>query len=530
MGELGGASDQMREKVGENSTELARTTERNVMSEVLSLGKAQREYNKTAESYEDMIRRMARAKRSMLSLEKDKELLGIPAVGDASQTMRSVGEEAADGFSSGFGSKLRAALPRLFTMGSMGAVVLGAAIPLMSIVGLLAGGALVGGLGAGMAGLGLMAAAKSEPVKLVFTDLANDIQSEMARISKPFERTMLDIATDARDVFEAFRDEWAKAFPETAEAISEFSLNVADAFRQLAPAVGPIMDAFNRILDELGPRLPGVFQDIANALIQLAENISQNADGFANFVVLLLGAIPATIEFINALINMGNWFFSTTRLIVDNISFTASIVINWFRSMGETVAGWATWVGNSVGRARDEVVGRLTAMIQDFRNWPSHIANAVGDLGRVLWNAGVRLVSGLIDGIKSQFARVRDTLLNLTSMMPSWKGPEDVDRHLLTNSGQLIMGSLVDGFKQGESEIEQYLQSLTGFIGAFGPDGVRVLGETRLTDSGSGGSAGRGGPQRVALGSDGSRVGDALLRLIQEAIRDAGGDPAVLGV
>lgn len=517
--EVGDSVDRMRDRVGRSSDAMSRSTAANVVSQTTSLGQARDSFDRTAESYEDMIRRMARAKRQMAALEKDKQLLGIISVRDVVPAAELAGDEAGNSFVRG----MKNVITKIPMSGWVGAALLAAAVPAAGAIGLLAGGALVGGIGAGMAGLGLMVAARSEPIKLLFSELASDVGTEMLRISKPFQKTLIEMERDIREVFGSFAREFEQSFPDTAREMTDFSGHLKDAFLQLAPVVDPVLDAFEQILDNLGPMLPGLFQDIANALIPLAENISKNADGFANFVMLALSVIPATIEFINALINMGTWVVNTMRTMVDSTRVAIEFFVSGFRFAAETIWGWVGSVGGALGRARDEVSGRLLGMIQDFRNWPSHIANAVGDLGRVLWNAGVRLVSGLVDGIKSQFARVRDTLINLTSMMPSWKGPEEVDSKLLRGSGQLIIGSLVDGLRDKEPDVRSYLNELTGFIGGFGPDGT-----TRLAGDGSGQPPASPGERRIVFGSDGTPLGDAILTLVKDAMRADGADPSVL--
>lgn len=522
MGEVGSESDRMRDRINQNSESISRNTDGSTRRMTGALGTQRDQFKETAESYEDMIRRMARAQRQLNSLERDKQLLGLPSLRDVVPAAQDAGQDAGDGFLRGFASKVT----KIPAGGWLVAGLAAAAVPAASAAGLLAGGALVGGIGAGMAGLGLMVAAKSEPVKLIFTDLSNDIMSEMARISVPFEKTLLDMARDAREVFEGFRDQFAESFPDTARELSDFSGHLKDAFLQLAPVVDPVLDAFESILDDLGPMLPGVFQDIANSLIPLAETVSKNSDGFANFVVALLGIIPITLDVITALINMGTWFVTTMREIGGNIQYTADLVIGGFSRMAQTIYGWVTGVGSAVTRARDEIAGRLLAMIQDFRNWPSHIANAVGDLGRVLFNAGARLIGGLMDGIRSQMAALWSLLGQITSSFPIKKGPPEVDARLLFRSGSLIMGGLVAGMRSEQSTLDRYLGDLTAFVGGFGPSG-----EMRLTGAPAGGGGSSGAPERVIrFGSDGSRLGDAILTLVQEAMRENGADPSILEV
>lgn len=523
MDDVGDASDRMRDRVGRNSTFISRETESGTERVRKSLGSQQHEYDRTAESYEDMIRRMARAQRQSQALERDKQLLGLPNAIDAKKQAESLGQDSGDSFSTGFSGRVAQMLPRLMSVGTGGAFAT-AVVPAMGIIGLLAGGALVAGIGAGLTGLGVTVAAKSEPIKVLYTQLATDISNELLRISKPFQRTLIDIERDARQVFGMFGAELEKSFPDVAKQLSEFSDSLVEAFKQLAPVIGPVLFAFREILDDLGPQLPGVFQDIANALIPLAETVANNSDGFANFVVAFLEVIPAAINFITWMINVGTWFVNIVRDMIAWAQDMADWIIGALWSVADFLSGWPSKLADYFRRGRDGALEWIKQMIQDIHDLPGKIIAALGDLGGLLWNAGVRLIGGLIDGIKAKINDVKNTLANLTNMLPSWKGPEDVDSKLLNRSGQLIIGSLVDGFRQEEPDVRAYLGQLTEFIGGFGPD------TGRLTEPSGGSSSGGVRESVIRFGSDGSRIGDALLTLVQEAIRERGGDPAVLGV
>jgi hypothetical protein len=255
-------------------------------------------------------------------------------------------------------------------------------------------------------------------------------------------------------------------------------------------------------------------------LIPLAENVGENAEGFANFVTWLLGIIPMAIGFINALISMGEWFVNTVRLIGDWVQRGKEMFVTGFNATIDFLLGLPGRIGEIFQRVKDSVLQKIGEVVAEVRSWPGRLLSALGNLDNLLWDAGARLVGGFIQSIKNKFNEVKATLSNLTSLLPSWKGPEHVDSKLLTHSGKVIMDSLVDGFRLGERGIKSYLGELTGFVGGFGPD----IG--RLPGGGSGAHA--AGVSRIVIGSDGSRMGDALISLLSEAIRDNGGDPTVL--
>ena len=274
------------------------------------------------------------------------------------------------------------------------------------------------------------------------------------------------------------------------------------------------MDAFGKILDSLGPKLPGVFQDIANALIPLAEIVGQNSEGFAKVIVFMLGLIPVAINLITKMIEFGVWWGSVWRGVGDAITEAWGVVSTAYGRITDASQRVSDFVGGVFGQMKDAVMSRLREVLSGARDLPSAFRAALGDIGRVLWDAGNRLIGGLIDGIRSKFREVRDTLAGLTGMLPSWKGPVDVDAKLLTNNGRLIIGSLVDGFRQEEPDVRSYLSDLTGFIGGFGPSAGSLAAPTP-----------RGASREVlVIRSDGSPVGDLLVSLLQPTINARGGN------
>lgn len=512
----GNAIDKLRDRVDKSSTAMARDTATSTEQIRKSHADQQQAYSKTGESFEDMVNRMARAKRRADQLQKNVQMLGIdPSVlGPAYQApAQRAGEDAGDGFLRGFGQRVSTGLKSIGSGPGITAALV--SLPgLFGPIGLTAGGAIVTGIGAGLAGIGLAVAAKSPVVLAHFERLKTDVQAKMVQISKPFEQTMIDIAAGARKAFDSIAPELDKVFPQAAKDISEFVGHLTEGFRQLAPVIGPVMDAFGKILDSLGPKMPGVFQDIANALIPLAEIVGKNSEGFAKIIVFMLGIIPVAINLITKMIEFGMWWGSVWRGAGDAITSAWGVITDIFGRIHDSAQQVGAFVGGVFDRMKEAIQGRIREVLSGARDLPSAFRAALGDIGRVLWDAGNRLIGGLIDGIRAKFREVRDTLSSLTSMLPSWKGPVDVDAKLLTNNGRLIIGSLVDGFRQEEPDVRSYLNDLTGFIGGFGPSAGSLAAPTPR------------GPGREVLiiRSDGSPVGDLLVSLLQPTINARGGN------
>src|SRR5690606_32398668 len=143
----------------------------------------------------------------------------------------------------------------------------------------------------------------------------------------------------------------------------------------------------------------------------------------------------------------------------------------------------------AMNRAGMQLIGALVSSLwstwrtksgENFNRIKNAITSFFSNAGQWLRDAGRRIISGLIDGIRGRFADVRNTLGELTSMLPSWKGPAELDRRILRDAGRQVMEGFQAGIQDERGNIERLLRGITtdmGSIGAFtgrvrGSDGV----------------------------------------------------------
>lgn len=101
-----------------------------------------------------------------------------------------------------------------------------------------------------------------------------------------------------------------------------------------------------------------------------------------------------------------------------------------------------------------------------------------------LKNAGENIMQGLHDGIQNAIDKVKKLLQNVTGLIPSWKGPMDLDKVLLKPNGKAIMQSLISGL---QSEVG----NLHGFLGGLNVSIPNSVNGTIATAGGAAGSADR---------------------------------------
>lgn len=208
----------------------------------------------------------------------------------------------------------------------------------------------------------------------------------------------------------------------------------------------------------------------------------------------------------------------------DDITGAIGTAIDWVKTkVGQGVAATVAifdWFGalpgkigaffQSMNMAAAQKIGALIAFV---RGIPGRVSDAVGNLGSLLYNAGANIIRGLINGVTGMIGALQQKFSSITSMIPDWKGPMDVDMRLLTPSGAALMTGLMDGIDNRTPALHQQLQGITSSIPGNVSAGVNRA------------ATGSGGPLVLEFASAGGRVNDMLLELVQEAIRVRGGDP-----
>jgi TP901 family phage tail tape measure protein len=132
----------------------------------------------------------------------------------------------------------------------------------------------------------------------------------------------------------------------------------------------------------------------------------------------------------------------------------------WGAAKGAVVGGMKAIAG-----AVSNGIGRLVLM---YVRLPGKILSALGNLGKLLVNAGKAIIQGLIDGVSSKVNDLKSKLGSITKLIPKVKGPLDKDRKLLTPAGVAIMEGLIHGIRSREIPLKKALAKITGYVKTLG--------------------------------------------------------------
>ncbi|MCZ4085441.1 hypothetical protein [Streptomyces antarcticus] len=138
-----------------------------------------------------------------------------------------------------------------------------------------------------------------------------------------------------------------------------------------------------------------------------------------------------------------------------------------------------TWMNikSAAGEAWEAVKRIFSQKIADcvrvVSELPQNVKQIFGDAKSLLMDAGRKIITGLIDGLKSMIGSVRSTLGDLTSKIKDWKGPAPKDAVLLYDAGRLIIQGLIKGLESQYDKVKQSLNDLTAKIPANASKGLK---------------------------------------------------------
>jgi len=367
--------------------------------------------------------------------------------------------------------------------------------------------------------LGLQLAKDLLPILTPLFQGLRDIFKELQPVA---EQLAKNIGEQLKPVLEKIPEILDKLLPKLMEIAQRLFPLLLDILKQLGPPLGELSLAFADLLVELTPLIVKFLELQLFLLDKLMPILRPLAEIIGKVLVGALGAltmfirdfvIPA-VRTIVALFS-GDWKGAMQNAVTftNNLRDNASRAFESLKTRGTQAIGQlaSDVVRRARGMASDFVsaVGRLVAdAVRRIASLPSRAVASLGNVGNVLYNQGWLLIGGFIAGIMARIPGVKDVLNGLTSSLTSWKGPESLDKRLLTPAGEL----LIQGFQRGISNqipsLRSQLQGLTGEL-----PGMAV--------GAGGGAAVPAGPQRMRIELSGP---EEFRRLIRRIVQDGGGN------
>lgn len=296
----------------------------------------------------------------------------------------------------------------------------------------------------------------------------------------------------------------AQLVEQLAPVMTQLSALLAPIIEQLGAALMPVIQALgpvlsalfavlgpliNDLLAAIVPAIGPIVSALSAALIPAFQLVGTTVQALMPIVLPIINIIKDTIvnamKVIQGIINVvmgiitGNWSqaWNGIQQIGSGVwNFIKSAFSNFgaaiqgiaraaWNLLGSIISGGWNLIKSGASAAWNGITSTISSgvsrAVNFVRNLPNSIRNIFSNAGSWLISAGKNVINGFINGIKNMFGSVKSTLSSLTSKLTSWKGPEPVDKVLLTPAGEMIMQGLINGLESQYGAVKSSLQGLT---------------------------------------------------------------------
>ena len=246
---------------------------------------------------------------------------------------------------------------------------------------------------------------------------------------------------------------------------------INDLLAAIVPAIGPIVSALSaalipafQLVGTTVKALMPIVLPIINIIKDTIVNAMKVIQGIINVVMgIITGNWSQAWEGIKQ-IGSGVWNFIKSAFTNFGAALKGIAQAAW-NLLGSVISGGWNLIKSGASAAWDGIKSVVSTgvngVVNFVRNLPNNIKSIFSSAGSWLISAGKDIIQGFINGIKNMFGSVKSTLGDLTSKLTSWKGPEPVDKVLLTPTGELIMKGFVKGLESQYGTVRKSLAGLT---------------------------------------------------------------------
>lgn len=250
----------------------------------------------------------------------------------------------------------------------------------------------------------------------------------------------------------------------------------------MATTINLLRDTFSNVVSVIRSLVDG---DWSTAWSSAKTMVSEFTDGVTGLLNDLMTGATGIIDDLT-----GGTLTSISTWVTNMRTQVIQLYTDFIEWIGAAATDSYSKISGFVTDALSSLSGFVTDAVTELGTLPGRAVDAVGDLSSLLYDIGRDLLQGLIDGIRSMFGPLEDTLGWVTDRIPDWKGPLERDRGLLFGTGQAIIGGLIGGMESRYGDVERSLSGLTASIPG---SGGMVGADTRGTQSYGAGSSDGGG-------------------------------------
>jgi hypothetical protein len=344
----------------------------------------------------------------------------------------------------------------------------------------------------------------------VITTAAQPLKGPFLEALGILSSTVIDIAPDLAELFKAV----APYIPELARGVSGFLKAFTPGLVQAVKDSGPVINQIAAALPDLGQALGQFLETMGRVSPQAGKFIGMFLRGIAD-IIRVTGDF---IGFMTEMFGKVSGFFSLIHRVGFETVEGWKIIIRVIR--GDTdllramIGAAIDWIKEWWGKLwRQDAPGAIRAGLSLIgaiaRKIPSVIIS--GALSVSLRPAGRNIMNSLIQGITDRIPNLRGVMARAANVARAFWPFSPAKMGPLSGSGSLwyagrnLVDDLTGGMQSRLPAVQSASSQLAGAVGV-----------------GSAGSMAAAGG-KVVIGSDGSRLGDLLLSVLQESVRARGG-------
>lgn len=375
------------------------------------------------------------------------------------------------------------------TILKIAAAVIGFALAIKGLVGI---GSVVVGIAEFAAAIGklseMIGAAKAAQGAGGLASGLGGLRGAFAALTGPVGLTVIALAAAAAALIylwntnEKFRNAVKQTWEDIKAAVGAvvdwFSTEVIGRFqefwRNISPDLQPVFNAAIGVLNAFGNTWGEYWEGIKAALKGAWDAIAGILEGALDILLGLLrvfiGFMTMDMDnFVEGLVQIWNGMWKGLVRILQGglqiVSGAIGVGIAFIKHLWESF--WAYFnipADSSLGRFVSAVSDALAAASRWFSQWPSKVKQAFGNSSTWLWEAGKNIISGLLNGLRSGWNNVTSWFRGATAAIPRLKGPENVDKALLINSGRWVMQGFQKGLESQYGSVRSSLKNLTAAL------------------------------------------------------------------